>query len=142
LEEEKQSRKLRGNLLQIPAARQKITPMRTGKSGKIFLVDARRAITRDKPKFPVRSGSFRFVPVRSGSFRFVPARSGSFRLVPARFARRFWCHDPIFNTVLCCVFTKKSDQQILLKWGCITPRFRRFAAVFRSSIFYFITITQ
>jgi hypothetical protein len=132
LEEEKQSRKLRGNLLQIPAARQKITPMRTGKSGKIFLVDARRAITRDKPKFPVRSGSFRF----------VPARSGSFRLVPARFARRFWCHDPIFNTVLCCVFTKKSDQQILLKWGCITPRFRRFAAVFRSSIFYFITITQ
>jgi hypothetical protein len=122
LEEEKQSRKLRGNLLQIPAARQKITPMRTGKSGKIFLVDARRAITRDKPKFPVRSGSF--------------------RLVPARFARRFWCHDPIFNTVLCCVFTKKSDQQILLKWGCITPRFRRFAAVFRSSIFYFITITQ
>jgi hypothetical protein len=69
LEEEKQSRKLRGNLLQIPAARQKITPMRTGKSGKIFLVDARRAITRDKPKFPVRSGSFRLVPVRSGSFR-------------------------------------------------------------------------
>jgi hypothetical protein len=58
--------------------------MRTGKSGKIFLVDARRAITRDKPKFPVRSGSFRFVPARSGSFRFVPARSGSFRLVPAR----------------------------------------------------------
>jgi hypothetical protein len=95
--------------------------MRTGKSGKIFLVDARRAITRDKPKFPVRSGSFRLVPVRSGSFRFVPVR---------------------FNTVLCCVFTKKSDQQILLKWGCITPRFRRFAAVFRSSIFYFITITQ
>jgi hypothetical protein len=29
------------------------------------------------------------------------------------FASRFRRHDPVLNTKLCCVFTRKSDQQIL-----------------------------